>query len=618
MSKQAIGKSTLTAPVTSQAPSIGSRGSNPEFVTTNSTRGSLTMNSKVSNLRQLVIKKSGVFLIPPVGSSGPAEKIAERIQVQALVTNEGTSAKLLDIVFLDRTGKPVKITMTPSDFAKFSTFRDTVLDHGYVLPSKPRLAQMLHAHLWAQNPRMQRHILHRQGWHQKRFVFAGASVRLGDQILSFEPAHPDHARNFGCAGTLDGWKEGVAMYAEHSTRLTLAISLAFAAALLPFCDVESGGIHLVGDSGMGKTTLLLAASSVGGKAVRNNLYSWDVTRTGLEELAGAYNHMLLCLDEIERAANTATRAREVRDAVFRLASGTGRIRSAIYGKKIGNSTITWKLFFLSTGETSLNEVASMDALGRLKGEVVRAIDLPAKVHDQYGIFESLPSEYTASVKLVERIEAECLRNYGVALREFVKRIAQDQATIRNNIAKRMETFYGVARVPKERWQYRFAKRFALAYAAAMLAVKYDVVPWNSKKAARAIITCYSAARETIPDVAKLRSAGLAKVVSQLSGGAEILNLARSGHNRRWSTGDLQNAEAFRRAGKDGTQYLVDPKTFIGWFDSQLQADLVLAELDRCQLLVKDRPNLKTLQVSISGIAGRRRYYALRKDVLSMN
>src|SRR5881275_2043499 len=43
--------------------------------------------------------------------------------------------------------------------------------------------------------------------------------------------------------------------------------------------------------------------------------------------------------------------------------------------------------FLSTGETSLNEVARMEALERLKGEAVRAIDLPAKVHDQFGIFE---------------------------------------------------------------------------------------------------------------------------------------------------------------------------------------------------------------------------------------
>jgi hypothetical protein len=40
-----------------------------------------------------------------------------------------------------------------------------------------------------------------------------------DRVLSFEPANPDHARNFGVGGTLQGWKDGVATHACHSTRL---------------------------------------------------------------------------------------------------------------------------------------------------------------------------------------------------------------------------------------------------------------------------------------------------------------------------------------------------------------------------------------------------------------
>jgi putative DNA primase/helicase len=284
---------------------------------------------------------------------------------------------------------------------------------------------------------------------------------------------------------------------------------------------------------------------------------------------------------------------------------------------VGSRTITWKLFFLSTGETSLNEVARMESLERLKGELVRAIDLPAKVHDRYGIFETLPFGCTESIKLVELIEAECRSNYGVALREFVKCVARDAAIIRAEIAAEMEKFVEGAGAPNERWEHRFAKRFALAYAAAILAIKYGVVPWERTMVDRAIKTCYVAARGTVPDAAKLHSAGLARLVAQLSGGATILDLGRSGDKVQRSADDLLAAEAFGRLGPSGMHYLVRPKTFINWFDSQLQAELLVTELDRRQLLIKDRPNLKTLQVAIRGIAGRRRYYAIREGVLNM-
>jgi putative DNA primase/helicase len=573
------------------------------------------VSTKVSDPGQLSITDHGVLLRPPVGTIRPEAKIAERIQVLALVTVEGTTIKFLDIGFIDCTRRFVKVTMSPSEFADFRRFRTVLLDHGYTFPSNPNLAQRLHAELLTQKPLTRRHMLHHQGWYQNRFVFAGEPVRLGDQIFSFEPAHPDHARNFAYGGTLPDWKVGVARHGRYSSRLTLSISLALAAPLLNFTDVESGGVHLAGDSGIGKTTCLLAAASVGGKAVRNELYSWDVTKTGLEDLAAAHNHMLLSLDEIQRASDTAGRAKEVRDAVFRIASGTGRTRSAVYGAKMGTRTITWRLLLLSTGETSLNEVARLDSLERLKGELVRAVDLPAQVHDQYGIFESLPPGYT-EVKLAEEIEAECLNNYGVAQREFVNCVAEDVETIKTAIAEEMQKFFDGVRIPKERWEHRFAKRFALAYAAAILAIKYDVVPWDSKMVARAMKSCYLAARAEIPDADKLRSAGFARLRAQLSGGARIVDLVRSGNKVQWSAEQIQGAAAFRRSGRVGMQYFVQPKTFDSWFDSPLQANLVLAELDQLGHLLKARPNLRTLQVAINGITGRRRYYAIREAALN--
>lgn len=574
------------------------------------------MSTQVSQLGKLSITRAGVLLEPPVGTILPTVKIARRIQVLALVTIEGTTIKLVEVGFTDCTRQFVKVTISPSDFADFRRFRTVLLDHGYEFPRDPKLAQRLHTILLEQTPLGRKHMLNRQGWYEKKFVFAGEPVRLGDRVLSFEPVHLDHARNFGHGGTLTGWKLGVAKYARYSTRLTFSISVGLTAPLLCYTDVESGCFHLTGDSGVGKTTCLLAATSVGGRAVRNDLFTWDITKTGLEELAAAHNHMLLGLDEIQRASDTAGRAKELRDAIFRIAGGTGRIRSAIYGAKVGARTISWRLLLLSTGETSLNEVARIDSLERLKGELVRAIDLPAQVHNQHGIFESLPPGYMQSLKLVEEVEAECQRNYGVAQREFVKRVAEDAETIRLDIATLMQKFIEGARVPKDRWEYRFAKRFALAYAAAILAIKYDVVPWDAKMVARAIKSCYLAARSMVPDAGKLCSTGFVRLKEKLSGVANIVDLIRSGNKVQWRPEQIRGAEVLRRSGPAGVHYLVQPETFLSWFDSPLQANLVLAELDQKGSLLKARPDLRTIQVAISGIAGRRRYYAIREAALS--
>jgi putative DNA primase/helicase len=577
------------------------------------------ITNRVSYPGYLSISVRGVYLRLPSAdaTARPAKKVAERIEVGALVTTEGTTNKLIEMRFFDRNRDFMQVPMLPSEFEDFRQFKRLLLDQGYKFPEDPKVAQMLHSDLVKQTPKQRQHVVHRQGWHGNHFVFAGEPVRLADRVLSFEPANPDHARNFGKGGTLPGWRDGVAKHARHSTRLTLAISLAFASALLKFSDVENGGIHLTGDSAFGKTTFMLAAASVSGRAVRNDLYSWDNTKTGLEELAAAYNDNLLCLDETQRAEDiTTARARVIRDAVFKLAGGTGRIRSTLYRAKMGLQSITWRVLFLSTGEHSLNEIARIDSMDRLKGELVRAIDLPTLVHEQHKGFESLPPDYDTALKLAEHIEAECLKNYGVALREFVKCVAQDMATIRADIAAEMERFFKGAGVPEQGWEHRFAKRFALAYAAAKLAIKYEIVPWDAKMVARAIKTCYLASRATVPDADEVRSAGLMRLRERLSGGATIVELVRSGHKVQWSTEQISEAETFRRSDPEGTHYLVLPKTFIGWFNSPRQADLVITELDRLELLIKD-PDMRTHQALIKGVRGRRRYYAIREAVLNL-
>jgi hypothetical protein len=203
-----------------------------------------------------------------------------------------------------------------------------------------------------------------------------------------------------------------------------------------------------------------------------------------------------------------------------------------------------------------------------------------------------------------------------SIKVFVKCVAQDVATIREMIAAEMQRFFKGAGVPEQGWEHRFAKRFALTYAAAKLAIKYGIVPWDDKMVAHAIKACYLAARAAVPDADKLQADGFARLRSQLSGAAIILDLVRSGHKVQWTAEQAQAAEALRHPGPGGAYFLIRPETFVSWFASSLQANLVLDVLDRLGHLMKATPKVRTLQVAVSGINGRPRYHAVRDIVLA--
>src|ERR1044071_10501503 len=143
------------------------------------------MPTRESNIGRVSITDQGVLLHPPAGKIYPTRRIAYRIGLLALVTVEGTTIKFVDIGFIDCIQRFVRVTMSPSEFAELRRFKATLLDHGYAFPRDPDHGRMLHAELLSQQPLWRRHVLHRQGWYENRFIFAGEPVRVRDRTLSF-------------------------------------------------------------------------------------------------------------------------------------------------------------------------------------------------------------------------------------------------------------------------------------------------------------------------------------------------------------------------------------------------------------------------------------------------
>jgi putative DNA primase/helicase len=114
--------------------------------------------------------------------------------------------------------------------------------------------------------------------------------------------------------------------------------------MLARCNAEGGGVHFVGDSSTGKTTLLEAGCSVWGGP--NYRRSWRATANGMEGAAALFNDCLLALDEISECD-----PREVGAIVYSLGNGRGKQRAGRSGNARG--VTRWRCFILSSGERSI-------------------------------------------------------------------------------------------------------------------------------------------------------------------------------------------------------------------------------------------------------------------------
>lgn len=558
-----------------------------------------------------ISNKHGVFLMK---ANGKRTKIADPITYAAEAAAENSTRVLVTLAFKTGDGRQVEIQMLPADFRSWPKCRDFLLNNGYDLPHDQALGRLLHQYLLNTGPTTRRLIVHRTGWRNADFLLPGNLVEDGNRTVTFHPPINGHAGNFEQSGTLEGWRDGVAAPALASSRLMLSIAMAFATPLLRFTDFDNCGIHLFGPSSKGKTTCLLAARSVNGKAERGGMLTWNITETGLAETAMGHNDTLMTVDELANVSGaTAQQAKEIQKNAFMLAGGRGRTRSKAYETQHNIPEATWRVMFLSSGEKGLYDLADENAVQRLKGEVVRFIDLPAIVDKDLGIYDRLPDGFSSPAETSEAIEAACREHYGVALRVFVSEAATRVDAIADEVAKLVDRFMKGARAPSDGWERRFARPFALSYAAACLAADWDILPWSGKEIGSAVKACYLAARGQVPDLNALRDDAVIRLREFLRGDTV---LRRKLSDVEWTPEEAEAAEAFRRKTPErGMHFLIKPMAFDRLFN-RLARDLLLKWLvDERHLVMEQGRNLHTIQAQIPGVDSRPRYYAVKASVL---
>lgn len=349
--------------------------------------------------------------------------------------------------------------------------RGELLAMGVEIDPTTRARNLLATHLQIKPPKRQMRCALQVGWCDDSFVLPDAVIgpKASGVIFQSGEGGPDE---YTLGGTLAGWQAEISGRAVNNPLLLLALSASFAGPMLARCNAEGGGMHFVGDSSTGKTTLLEAACSIWGGP--NYRRSWRATANGMEGAAALFNDCLLALDEISECD-----PREVGAIVYALGNGRGKQRAG----RIGNARAVtrWRCFVLSSGERTIATTMQEGGHRAKAGQAVRLLDIPAaRVFGAWDDLHGLPSGTAFS----DAIKRAAVTHYGHAGRAFLEKLTRDG----RDLCAMLERIKALAEFSAEGGEgqdKRAAGRFALLALAGEVATEYGLTGWPEGEAMQA-------------------------------------------------------------------------------------------------------------------------------------
>lgn len=539
-------------------------------------------------------------------------RIGPHLDVTAKAVEERTHDNHLEIEFMND-DKLMTILHPVEDVVSPHAMLKAIAKKGYELPTERKHQRLLLQYLAESRPTGRSIITERSGYHGDHYVLCDGTVipeqpetRIVFRSNAYTPPGGP------CAGSLQGWIAGVGEPARRSRRMMFVIGASISALVLKHTGVESGVFHLYGPTSAGKTLSQLVALSIHEPVSRARLSHWNHTHTALEELAAAHCDRLLVLDESGHLSTESGKAIEkTRQAAYTLTAGRGRYRAQKVHEHYRPTE--WRLVGLSSGEFPISSLTKNAGAERFDGERLRLIDVPLSASAEYGVFESVPDD-TASGKFAAEIEKSCERNGGHFSAAFVVKLLESRKdkTLDDRIRRYMSDFVEKAKVPSMSLDQRFAKRFALAYTAARLAVKFGLLPWSLEEIQAAFVEAYDASKSAVfmtsPGVASVE----AVIARRLRKSKNIVKLRGS---RRVSSKELARASAFYKKDEQlGRIYVIKRRTLERWCGPGMSLTEIAAHLSNRGFLLRDKRGNSTRQVKVKGIRGRRRYYCVRHQI----
>ncbi len=453
------------------------------------------------------------------------------------------------------------------------------------------------------------------GWLDKSYVQPHATygpedaddiVYVGDKRPSNEPT----------AGTLEEWKEQVADVLQASTLGVFLLCAALAPILIKFVRLENGMFHVSGKSGVGKTTLLRAAGSVGPGGPRS-VASWDMTPMALQERLSHNSDALVVIDEFSAtSSDKRTQAKTMSDVAYAVVSGIPRRRSKHFKRSIDDDEL-FRVLALSTGEKSAAEIAEAIGEKRLMGQEARILDLPVDGCPT-GIFDRLEeagynNTRAQAAELADHLNEVTACLYGTASETFIRYVVDHPEHVEQEVARLVARFNRKVKVPATGWERRISSKFGLAYAAARLAIEADVLPWSTSLVRDCCVSSYRLARSQLTTAEDLSRAALEELQGMVKDAVVVGSTVR----RAPSIRSVDNAAAVRiKKDKKTVQILVEVGAFRAIADKPVREALVDL-LDEANIYIRptNYPREMSAQKTVVKGAKRRRFMCFTKGLI---
>ena len=155
-------------------------------------------------------------------------------------------------------------------------------------------------------------------------------------------------------------------------------------------------------------------------------------------------------------------------------------------QQTGEQRVPNKLLSVPASERWVRSRA-LPAPQRLGGEEVRFIDIPGSDPNSAGIFDGnikpAPGKTLRETTkdLVDALKANAIKHQGHALRELLEKYVNDERGLEHLRTYKEQFERDVVLSDRHNAHYRVRTNFAVFYAAAALAIDYEILPWKKSQ-----------------------------------------------------------------------------------------------------------------------------------------
>jgi putative DNA primase/helicase len=198
--------------------------------------------------------------------------------------------------------------------------------------------------------------------------------------------------------------------------------------------------------------------------------------------------------------------------------GTYRSRAATVNPNLQN--LQWAAIGISSGEYPLDGI--LGKATRPEGAQTRMIGIPVPAGAKGGIFNRVKGsrdERLAICKnLAKQVESAIASNYGVMIPHFYERLTSERSPkLERRIRKIIDRFVSRMKIANEDpWERRFAEKFGIVLAGAIILADFGIAPWTKKRAQLAVARMYKRARAACTSITTATDALLKRLRRNVS------------------------------------------------------------------------------------------------------